>query len=88
MAFYSQKIGCSERLPNNVGFIPNQVLNTENLHFIISRTLACAHMPVYVNAYIKHANGGLEHVCAYVCMRTHALGFSWPFLPKNRLFSS
>ena len=83
MAFYSQKIGCSERLLNNVGFNPNQFLNIENLHF-----LAYAHMPVYVNAYIKHANGGLEHVCAYVCMRTHALGFSWPFLPKNSLFSS
>ena len=28
----------------------------------------------------------MKHACAYVCMRTHALRFLWPFFSKNSLF--
>ena len=77
-----------ERLPNNVGFVPNQALNAENLSFIISRTLACIHMPMYAYACMKHTHAEFEHACAYVCMHMHALGFLWPFFSKNSLCSS
>ena len=66
----------------------NLTLVQKNLTFIVSRTLACAHMPVYVYVCMKHAHAGLEHACVYACMRMHALGFLWPFFSKNSLFSS
>ena len=53
----------------------NQALNVEKLYFIVSRTLACARMPVYAYACMKHAHAGLEHACAYTCIHTDALGF-------------
>ena len=47
----------------------NQVLNTKNFSFIVSRTVACAHMPVYAYACLKHVHVELEHECAYACPR-------------------
>ena len=75
--------GGLEQLPNNVGFVPNHVLMQTNLSFIISGTLTCIQMLVYVYACMKHAHTGLEHACAYACMRTHSLGSSWSFVFKN-----
>ena len=66
----------------------NQILMQKNLPFIVSKTLACARMPVHAYACIKHVHAGLENTCAYACMRTHVLGFLWPFFSKNSLFSS
>ena len=40
---------------DNVGFIPNQILNAKNLPFTVSITLACARLPVYAYACMKHA---------------------------------
>ena len=62
--------------PKRCGIHSKPIFNVENLSFLVSRTLACAHMPVYVYACMKHVHTELEHACAYACMRTHALGFS------------
>ena len=72
-----------EQVPNDVGFIPNLSFNAENLHFIVSGTLACVHMPVYAYAFMKLAYAGLEHVYAYACLGMHALEFPWPLFSKN-----
>ena len=72
-----------ERLPNDVGFVPNLSFNAENLPFIVFGTLACIHMPVYVYTCMKHVYIGLEHTYAYACMRTHALSFPSPIFFKN-----
>ena len=61
---------------DNVGFIPKPNFNVENLSFVVSKTIACVCMPVYVYVCMKHAFIELEHACAYACMYTHALGFS------------
>ena len=45
-------------------------------------------MPVYAYVCMKHAHAELEHACTYACMRTHALGFPWPYFSKNSLFDS
>ena len=58
-------------------------LNAENLPFKVSRTLANAHMHVYVYTCMKHAYVELEHACAYACMPTHALGFRGLSLKKK-----
>ena len=77
-----------EWLLGDVGFIPNLNINVENLSFIVSRTLARVHIPVYVYACMKLVYGDLEHAYTYVCLYTHALRFSWPSFPKIDLFSS
>ena len=61
-------------------------LNAENLPYMVFGTLACACMHVYAYAYMKHAHAELEHACAFACMHTHALGFSWSLFSKNSLF--
>ena len=73
MAFYSSKM----RVWNNSQTmwdsfqIPN--FNTENLPFIVSRTLACICMLVYAYACMRHAYAKLKHawanVYAYACLR-------------------
>jgi len=82
-AFYIEKMGGLKRLPNDVGFIPNLNFNAKNLFFIVSKTLACVRMPVYVYACIKLAYTGLEHAYAYASLHMHALGFPWPLFSKN-----
>ena len=62
-------------------------LNAENLSYIVSRTLACACIHMYEYACMKHAYAKLEHACAYMCMRTHVLGFPWSHFFKNSLFN-
>ena len=62
-------------------------LNVENLSYIVSRTLACACIHMYEYACMKHAYAKLEHACAYMCMRTHVLGFPWSHFFKNSLFN-
>ena len=86
--FLELENGGLEWLPNDVGFIPNQILNAKNLSFIVSGTLACTRMLVYAYVCMKHALASLEHACTYMCMHTHALGFLWPFFSKNSLFGS
>ena len=81
-------MGGLKRLPNDVGFIPNLNFNAKNLFFIVSKTLACVRMPVYVYACIKLAYTGLEHAYTYtrlyICM---PLGFHGLYFPKIVLFS-
>ena len=71
-----------------MGFIPKKSLMHKNLPFIVSGALACACMPVYAQACIKHVYIELKGVHAYACMHEHALGFLLSFFSKNSLFSS
>ena len=81
-ALYSRKKGFGGAYRwCEVHFKPS--FNAENLSFLVSRTLACTHMPVYAYACMKHVQANLEHACTYACMHTHALGFLWPFFSKN-----
>ena len=72
------------RLPDDVGFIPNQVFNVENLSFLVSKTLTCVLVPMYAYACMKYVHTELEHACTYACTRTHALGFSWSLFKKRK----
>jgi len=45
-------------------------------------------MPMYVYACMELAYVDLEHPYAYTCLRTHDLGFPWPYFLKIDLFSS
>ena len=80
--------GGLEQLLNDMGFIPNLGFNIENLSFIVSRTLACVHIPVYAYTCMKLAYAGLEHEYAYTSLRMHALGFLWPLFYKNSFIQS
>ena len=66
-------------LLDNVGFVLSQVLNAEKLVFY-SFWNPSMHAHARVHAELKYA-------CAYACMRTHILGFSWSSFSKNSLFS-
>ena len=88
MAFYSKKLGFG-MAPRRCEIRSKTKLQCrKNLFFIVARTLACACMPVYVYACMKHKHAELEHKCAYVYMCTHVLRFSWPLFSKNSLFGS
>ena len=63
-------------------------LMLKNLSFIVLGTLAWVRRPVYAYACMKYAHVALEHVCAYACMHTHALGFLDLNFLKIDLFSS
>ena len=41
------------------------------------------HESEYVYTCMKYAHVELEHVCAYACMRMHALWFPWSLFSKN-----
>ena len=95
MAIYNSKIGVWNGSQTMWDLFQNPNFNAENLPFIISRTLTCVCMPVYAYACIKfaytcikHAYVELEHACAYACMCTHTLEFSWSLFSKNSLFNS
>ena len=62
-----------------MGFVPSQVLNAEKLVFY-SFWNPSMHTHARVHVELKYA-------CAYACMRTHILGFSWSSFSKNSLFS-
>ena len=66
-----------------MGFVPNLSFKVENISFIVFGTLACLRMPVYVYACMKLGYVSLEHAYTYMCLRRHALGFTWPLFSKN-----
>jgi len=79
MAFYSSIMGVWNG--SRWDSFQNPNFNAKNLFFIVSRSLTCVRIPLYVYVELKHA-------CAYVCMRMHALGFPWFLYSKNSLFYS
>ena len=81
-------MGGLERLPDNVGFVPNLSFNVENLPSIVYGTLACICKPVYAYTCMKLAYVELELVYTYTCLCTHALGFLDLNFLKIDLFSS
>ena len=63
----------------------NQPWDLEFLHrWGTGARVACTRMHVYVYICLKHVHTNLKHVCTYTWMRTHALGFPWPFISKNK----
>ena len=64
MALYSEKIRVWNGSQTMWDSFQTSALMEKNLPFIVSGTLACARMPVYVYACMKHAHAGLENSSA------------------------
>ena len=88
MVFYNEKIEGLERLPDEVGFVPNLKFNVEKFVFYSfwnpsMRTHARVHIRMHKACIHKSRACVHIHVSANACPR-----ILWPSFPKIDLFSS